>query len=1186
MFHSYHPFLRKGLFSTTRAVLLASAAVTALAPVAHAQFRASITGTVTDSTGAVIPGAQVTLVDKQTGKSLQSTTNGAGTYNFNALPPDTFTLTTAMSGFSTKTINDLSITPEQANNVNVQLAISASSTVVEVNADTVSPLETTTGSISGTISSNEIQHLPTAGGDVLQLLQLTPGAFGDGQRSSNGGTNSLPGSQGPGGSGAGQGSFSTENGPQVLSNGGQYETNAISINGISTTSAVWGGTSIITPNRDSVDAVKITSNGYDAEFGRFSGANVEITTKAGTNSFHGSAFFRVDRPGLNAFNRYNGPNSLLPFTLGPGVANTNVNRAAAHGLVRDTTRDNDIGGSVGGPILKDRIFAFFAYETIRSGSNTTANHWYETPQFDTAAANSTIANKYTNFANHGLVGATQLNSTCATAGLTEGVNCRTVSGGIDIGSPLKTARGTQDPTYISNSNPGTGSGLDGVPDIALYQTSTPDTQTSTQYNGRLDGDATHKDHLSFTIYWVPLTHNYINGPARGYNQWHHNQVNEAVTLVWNHTFSSSFLNEARANASGWRWNEVTDNPQAPFGLPQDSINTPGGTGTDVQYFGASGPSHLNQWTYGYKDVATKIIGNHSIRFGGDATQLHYLQDPVYAARPSFNFYNVWNFLNDAPYNESGQFNRFTGVPFSNRYDMREWITGGFVQDDWKASRNLTLNMGVRYNYFDSLYSKQNNLSHVVLGSGAATYTGLQLVRGGNSWVPQKGNVGPQFGFAYNPDMFNRRFVVRGGYGLSYNQEEIAISANQSNSPNDSVSPTFNNSTPTAADSRIQYNIPADSGSLFGYAANTNTITAYGANGLPTTSGFQLTIVPNHLKTQQVNHYSLQVEGDLGHQMVATAIYQGSSAHHLIFHQNAYTRGQYLGQAFNTKSSLIDIYGDNGGSNFNSLVLDLKHNYAHNFSVDASYTWAKSMDDNSGPYTEDPYSYRPDLVRGRSDFNVGQAFKIYGLYAPKFYYGANNFAKVLLNGFNISGIFNLHSGFPWTPTANYGVNAFYTGSGYGTLRPTGYFGNAGHDYSNASFMSANSPSRNFQGGPQNYFSVYDQTTIANSSSAFPNPIRFFPLPGLARNSFTGPRYRDLDATVTKAFGIPNRYLGERTGLEFRVDAFNVLNITNLSSNINSQVQTVTNGAVSTNPNFGISTAGLAGRQVQMQARISF
>lgn len=661
MFNPYRPFTKKGLATSSRAMLLASAAVVAFAPAAHAQFRASITGTVTDPTGAIVPGAQITLLDNQTGKTLTATTNSTGVYTFNALPPDNFTLTASMAGFSTKTINNFPITPEQANNINVQLTVTATNTTVDVSASAVSPLETATASISGTITANELQHLPTAGHDIFTLAQLAPGSFGDGQRSAGGGTNTLPGQQGPGGSSNTAGVFATENGPQTLANGGQYETNSINIDGISTTSAVWGGTSIITPNADSVDNVKITSNGYDAEFGRFSGANLQVTTKAGTNQVHGSFFFRVARPGLNAFNRYNGPGTLAPFTLAPGVANNNVNRAAAHGLLRDTARYNDFGGSIGGPILKNHVFAFFAYETIRNNSTVTSNAWYETQAFDGAAPAGSIASKYTTFAGHAPVGATQIGSTCAIAGLTEGVNCRTVSGGIDIGSPLRTPLGTQDPTYVSNSNPGVGSGLDNVADIAQYQTATPSTNTQVQYNGRADADVTTKDHLAFAIYWVPQTQHYINGAARGYNQWNHNQVNEALSIIYNHTFSANFLNEARANAAGWRWNEVTDNPQAPFGLPTDTVNSPGNTGSqgNLQPFGASGPSHLNQWTFGYKDVATWVVRNHTIKFGGDATQLHYLQDAVYAARPSFNFYNVWNFLNDAPYSEGGQFNRFS-----------------------------------------------------------------------------------------------------------------------------------------------------------------------------------------------------------------------------------------------------------------------------------------------------------------------------------------------------------------------------------------------------------------------------------------------------------------------------------------------------------------------------------------------
>ena len=272
--------------SPASTLLHISAAATMLcATAAFGQFRASITGTVADPTGAVIPNATVTLVDVETNKTLTATSNASGVYTFNALPSDHFTLTAKAPGFNDKIIQNFTITPEQANNVDIALAIGDQNTTVTVTGDEIPPLETTTGSISGTISAQDIQHLPSAGRDVFQLTQLTPGVFGDGQRSAGGGTNSLPGNQGPGGSSNTSGVFATENGPQAQSGGGQYETNSINVDGISTVSAVWGGTTVITPNEDSIDNVKVTSNNYDAEFGRFSGANTQVTTKSGTNQF-------------------------------------------------------------------------------------------------------------------------------------------------------------------------------------------------------------------------------------------------------------------------------------------------------------------------------------------------------------------------------------------------------------------------------------------------------------------------------------------------------------------------------------------------------------------------------------------------------------------------------------------------------------------------------------------------------------------------------------------------------------------------------------------------------------------------------------------------------------------------------------------------------------------------------------
>ncbi len=331
--------------------LLAAAAVSTGA--AHAQFRASIQGTVTDSTGAVIPGASIALTDNDTGKVITATSNGSGVYNFNGLAPDHYTLSATLAGFQKKVVSDVILNPDQVNGINLTLAIDAASTTVNVSADSVQAIETGTANISGNIDANQIQHLPSAGRDVFQLIQLAPGVFGDGAQST-GGTQNLPGSQGPGGSSHSGGVFSTENGPQANANGGQYETNSVSIDGISTVSAVWGGTSIITPSEDSVGNVKVLSNGYDAENGRFSGAQVQVSSKTGTNQFHGSLFFRANRPGLNAYQRYNGSSTFNPITA------TNLT-AAQRGLQRDTTKTNQYGGSIGGPIIKNRLFAFFNY---------------------------------------------------------------------------------------------------------------------------------------------------------------------------------------------------------------------------------------------------------------------------------------------------------------------------------------------------------------------------------------------------------------------------------------------------------------------------------------------------------------------------------------------------------------------------------------------------------------------------------------------------------------------------------------------------------------------------------------------------------------------------------------------------------------------------------------------------------
>ncbi len=1150
----------------------ALAGATVFSVSASAQFRASIQGTVTDQQGGVIPNATLTLTDTDTNRTLTATSNGSGVYNFNALPPDHFSLTATAPGFQQQIISDVHITPEQANAVNVQMAVGAASTTVNVSGDTIAPLDTETASINGTVDSNQIQHLPSAGRDVFQLVQLAPGVFGDGSQAAGGGTNNLPGTQGPGGNG--NGIFATENGPQANANGGQYETNGIQIDGISTVSAVWGGTSVITPTEDSVGNVKVVSNGYDAENGRFSGAQIQITSKTGTNEFHGSAFFRASRPGLNAYQRYNGSGTF------------NTGTPSERGLLRDTTLANQIGGSVGGPILHNRLFAFFAYETQRNNAKSTSTGWYETAAYRALAPSGSIAAKFLNFPGASVAASSIVNQTCAEAGFIENTNCRTIAGqGLDLGSPIKGPLGAQDLTWQSTTNPGVGGGLDGVADVALFNTVNPTSMVASQYNGRLDGDATKKDHLAFAIYWVPLTTTDYNGTVRAYNLYHHSQVNDAYSVIWNHIFSPTLLNEARANDAGWRWNEIQTNPQEPFGLPQSQVDGEANISGSNQlaYFGAPGPSNFNQHTYSYKDVATKIAGNHSVKFGGEVTRLYYLNNPTYSARPSYNFYNIWDFLNDAPHAESGSFDPATGTPTTNRQDNREDLYGFFAQDDWKARPNLTLNLGVRYSYFGPLSSKENNLNTVILGGGATEYTGLVVRRGGNLTQSQKGNVGPQFGFAYSPEMLHGKGVLRGGYGLNFNQTEIAISGNAGGNPPNVLNANFNNSSivngVASIDPRIVYGIASNPNSLFGYPANPNAIGGFNAANLPIAGGAFITAFQAKQPTIYTQHFSLDTQVDLGHQLVASVGYQGSVTRHLIVQNFAYVTAFANGQAQNPLVQNIDYYANTGNSNNNSLLVGLKHQMAHGVMFDAEFNYAKTMDTGSGPYYEDPYPYLPRLAYGRSDFNYGKAFKLYGLWQPVFFHGNRVLSKVA-DGWSVSGIYNIHTGFPFTPVYNVpGGNLYYGSSGYNALRPAAYLGGNHHNTSNAAFENGRTN--------VNFPNIADNAT---TSPYFVNP--FAPvapgggfagalpqLPGVSRNSFDGPGYQDVDATVTKSFGLPNaRVIGEGARIEIRADAFNLFNQTNLNSS-----SIVTNYLL---PNFGQAQSGLAGRIVNLQARFSF
>jgi hypothetical protein len=317
-------------------------------------------------------------------------------------------------------------------------------------------------------------------------------------------------------------------------------------------------------------------------------------------------------------------------------------------------------------------------------------------------------------------------------------------------------------------------------------------------------------------------------------------------------------------------------------------------------------------------------------------------------------------------------------------------------------------------------------------------------------------------------------------------------------------------------------------------------------------------------------------------LIATVGYYGSTARHIITNSDAYVLAAAQGFALNPLVTNINYFNNEGASNNNALRLELKHSFSHQFMADAQFVWAKTMDDGSGPYQRDPYPYFPSFARGRSDYNVGKAFKLYGLWQPVFFHGSHSWLEKVVGGWSVSGILNIHTGFPWTPVFNVpGGQLYFQGGGYSQLRPAAYLGGAGHDTSNGAFKSGpgvgNGQNRNFpQAGPNQPYFLKPTFTLAG---AFPTTSPVPQSPGVARNSLTGPGYRDLDGTLVKAFGLPRiPVLGENAQFEFRADAYNLFN------NLNFDPTSVTNDI--TLGNFGQAQRALGSRTVSLQARFSF
>lgn len=1156
--------------------------VVALGASVHAQFRAALQGAVTDSTGGTVTGATVTLTNNETGRTQQVTTGDDGYYRFSSLAPGKYNLSIEMANFKKQTIENINVAAEITQGVDVVLEIGGISEVVTV-TDESTTLETENAGIQRTLGTEEIRSLPQNGRDPFELLRLSPGIFGDGARSGSGGAVNLPNTPGPGGSNSSI--FQSENVPQISAAGQRVTANNYQLDGVSVNSLQYGGAAVITPNQESVKEIVVSSSSFSAEDGRNSGAQVRTVSQNGTNEFHGSALFKYNDPGWNAFNKFYG-------TPGSSVSAPQ----------RVEQRYKTFGGSVGGPIIKNRAFFFFSYEGLRNNSNNTYESYIETAQYRQQVINLRPGGVTARiFQSPGIEPriAGFLPRTCAqTFGGSAAARCRDVAGGLDLGSITGT-RGVYLPFGPNVGQVDIGGGFDGVPDIAYALLNDPTQQRGNQFNFRIDTNINDKNQLAFSSY---ITRRRDVSTERASRTRVSSDVIDqpkpfVVTGILISNLTSTLVNEFRANFTRFSSDQVKASADTNFGIPSVEVE---GLPFDRIRFGRgrseTTPAIFSQNTVEIADAATTVFGSHAVKFGGSFRREFNNNSLVGGARPLFSFVGLFTLANDTPIFEAINADPVTGAAADAARNLRSNDISFFVQDDWKPLPNLTLNVGLRYEYFSPLTDTGNRLTNLNLGTGAQTLTAARLVSVESLSDPDKNNFGPRFGFAYTPrfsNLFGSKFgeklenkiVIRGGAGIYYNRIPSVVFSNAAGNPPNFA--RFNiccgtDGSPFAG-GQIVYQLGTNN-SATGFPTSTALATGINpATGLPNGAPVEVYGSPRRVPNAEVYKYSLDLQYELPYQIVTSIGYEGNQSRNLVRLVNQNFLFERNPQIFAAYFASPDV-----NASYNGMNLRVERRFADNFQVTANYRFAKSLDQlsNEGPgaVTNQTYPIDNSQERAPSDYDVRHNFNLSGLVISPFFKNQEKLAGKLLGGFEMSGIVTYHTGTPWTPKVEAGLRGA-GGDFFGPIRPIAYFGGVQQDTSNSSFLRpngyfTNNSIRNAQGnivdcnagvGCSRYF-----LTTRNGDTYQANP------PGIGRNSFRGPNFFSVDMSLAKRFGLPGfGVLGESPNLELRFNFFNLFNTLNLAP-----FGFFSSGTFVNRGNFGEVDGALAGRQIEFQARFRF
>jgi carboxypeptidase family protein/TonB-dependent receptor-like protein len=1076
---------------------------------AVAQFSSGIEGIVHDTSGAVIAKANVTITDTRLGVSKTVVTGQDGYFRIDGIAASTYTVEVQMAGFQSWRQDGLTLQIAQIRTLGPELKVGAVSTSVEVSAaatsvDLVSP---TTGSI---ISNVTLQDTPLTGQNIFGLASLTPGMTGGGVETS------------------GNDNYTNEYAININASGLRQEQNGYQIDDAYTNTPSRGGGTSISPNPEIVQSVDVRTNDFDAQKGRNGGATVDVYTISGSNQFHGNVDYYFTNNSLTALTHFE--NTVPAFTR------------------------NEFSATMGGPLFKNKLFWFGAYDVLRSSFASAYTSTVETQDFDNWVQ--------TNLPN--TVGAQVLKLAPPQHNPTSGL---VPVSAYKVSTPGYFAPPAGIPATLN---------VIGTTNIAY---STP--KNGYQWSFRIDDYIGKSDRLYVDVMRTEYDSAQNNArPAMDGGQ--HNS-SDFINGSWAHTFNSHLLNQAGVN--------LIRPYGSNLGFPTDQI--PYINVTNLQGFGTWAPGNFTQSTYGWHDVMTATIKTHTLKFGGDFFNIREVdhQDGAFD-RPTYNFNSLLDFVQDEPTSESAtHVNLLTHqeAPYDREY--RELYMGYFLQDDWKMMPRLTLNLGVRYdtmlNFFSILSPK---LTNFLLGSGstenARIGSGTAILASSNHVLNHNvGGFTPRVGFSW--DVFGRgRTAVRGGFGMFEDQPPYLhttdiTSGNLPNYYTPSISVYSGQPTP-----KFQLCSPSQGWDEPCPVVDTSNVTlnssgAVLVNGVVQRAGMG-GYDPNS-KMEQVEEWSLSVQQQLKQNLIVELNYSGSAVHHLEVYDPDINR--FAGDLIvnkGTQQRLSPYFGaiayafSNGNSSGNYGSLVVARTLSHGLALRGIYTYGKTLDTMSNAQSLDSgaitnqndnviETQNLNFQRGRSDFDIHQQFTADGTWMVPNHY-SRAVVRNILGGWQFGGKWVGQTGLPFTVYTGAAFNPVYNSSG-------AVVGNTGGDYNadGTNYDTPNVPSigRHLSGQSKSQF-----LNGIFKASAFPVPT-LGQEGTLGRNTYDQPGYKNFDFTFDKFFEVPWLF-AEKMKIEAKGEVFNLFNRSNL--------WTVTSDLSSST--FGQSTNQLPPRSFQLHLRASF